>query len=390
MIERIAKQVAQRLHEAGFQALYAGGWVRDYLLGIESNDIDIATDATPDEVVELFPKAILVGAQFGVIRVIEHGHEFEIATFRLDAQYSNGRTPETVHLIRSSKEDALRRDFTINGMFYDPFTEEIIDYVGGQEDLQANIIRTIGNPIERFLEDRLRMIRAIRFANTFNAHIEEKTWEAIQELATTLRPSVSPERIWQELNKIHITKKLSQALRLFEKAGLLREIFPHLKNASNIGSRIELIERTPSDVPLPFLISLLVQSTDSISPEECIASYNASKQEMHMASFLNKLQTTLPIQGDDAFWAELYAHPFFDDALRSLLQNKDDMLLEEHVARKKDLSFWVDRIREKKPIVSASDLLALGHKPGKELGILLKQLAATAINKRIKSKEELL
>ena len=205
----IAKTIVEKLQAAGYVALFAGGAVRDLLMQRPCEDIDIATSAHPHQVMALFKKSIPVGAQFGVVLVIEEGQEFEIATFRSDSQYVDGRHPKTVDLSATMQEDALRRDFTINGMMYDPITEIIYDFVGGQKDLKNQLIKTIGSPHDRFNEDRLRMLRAIRFKNVLGFTMEEETLASLCSLTPHIVPSVSPERIWQELFKMHQKRVLS-------------------------------------------------------------------------------------------------------------------------------------------------------------------------------------
>src|ERR1700685_3736034 len=161
-LRETAAAVGQRLQDAGFGAFVVGGCVRDFLLGREPQDFDIATDARPAQVEKLFSKTIPVGKKFGVIIVVEQGHQFQVATFRAEAEYRDGRRPEKV-FFANAEADALRRDFTVNGLFYDPLTKQIHDWVGGEKDLRAKIIRTIGAPEDRFAEDHLRMLRAVRF-----------------------------------------------------------------------------------------------------------------------------------------------------------------------------------------------------------------------------------
>src|SRR3954470_4481544 len=170
-----AIEIVRRLQAAGFAAFWVGGCVRDVLLGREPYDYDIATDARPEQTEKLFPKIIPVGKQFGVLLIVEDGHEFQIATFRAESDYQDGRRPEQVHF-SDAREDAIRRDFTVNGLFFDPITEQLHDWVGGEKDLRAKIIRTIGSPDERFGEDHLRMLRAIRFAAQLGFEIEPKTF----------------------------------------------------------------------------------------------------------------------------------------------------------------------------------------------------------------------
>ncbi|HVU08188.1 MAG TPA: CCA tRNA nucleotidyltransferase [Verrucomicrobiae bacterium] len=190
----------RQLQAAGFSAFWVGGCVRDFLLGREPDDFDIATDAKPQQVEKLFPKTIAVGKKFGVIVVVENKQQFQVATFRAETDYQDGRRPEKV-VFASAQSDALRRDFTVNGLFYDPTSKQIHDWVGGEKDLRAKIIRTIGQPEERFGEDHLRMLRAIRFAAQLNFEIEPKTFAAIQNLAPKIK-LISAERIRDELLKL--------------------------------------------------------------------------------------------------------------------------------------------------------------------------------------------
>src|ERR1039457_1202224 len=168
----IAKEIVERLQQAGFAAFWVGGCVRDLLLGREAQDFDIATDARPEQVEKLFRKTIPVGRKFGVIIVVEGGQQFQVATFRAEAEYRDGRRPEKI-IFANAEADASRRDFTVNGLFYDPLTQKIHDWVGGEKDLRAKIIRTIGVPEERFGEDHLRMLRAVRFAARLGFEIEQ-------------------------------------------------------------------------------------------------------------------------------------------------------------------------------------------------------------------------
>src|SRR3990170_3940260 len=196
-----AAAVVRRLVGAGHQAYWAGGCVRDLVLGREPSDYDVATSATPPEVLRLYPDAVTVGAQFGVIRVPSGGAEIEVATFRSDHGTLDGRHPREVRYARTPEEDVGRRDFTINGLLYDPLADKYLDFVGGRADLEAGVIRPIGEPAERFAEDRLRLLRAVRFAARFGYRIEEKTWAALRASAAHIT-QVSRERIRDELVKM--------------------------------------------------------------------------------------------------------------------------------------------------------------------------------------------
>lgn len=229
-----ARYIAKVLRDHGYQAVYAGGVVRDKLLGKESHDIDIATSATPDQVEALFEKTIPVGKAFGVVRVLIDGDEFEVATFRSDFG-TDGRRPERVEF-SSIEEDAKRRDFTINGLFYDPIDDKVIDYVGGKGDLEKGVIRFIGDPEARIAEDRLRILRGIRFAVRFGFEIESETYAAIKKHAATVL-EVSAERIQQELIKIIEIGKPRKAMELLFDSGLIKYILPE----------IEVIKGVPQD-----------------------------------------------------------------------------------------------------------------------------------------------
>lgn len=204
--QTIARKIVDRLQGAGFTAFWVGGCVRDFLLGREPQDFDIATDARPEHIEKLFKKTIAVGRKFGVMIVVENKHQFQVATFRAEENYTDGRRPEKV-VFSSAQADARRRDFTINGLFYDPLTEKIHDWVGGERDLHARIIRTIDAPAERFAEDHLRLLRAVRFAAQLNFEIEAETFAAIQSLAPKIK-IISAERIRDELLKLFAAPKV--------------------------------------------------------------------------------------------------------------------------------------------------------------------------------------
>jgi len=226
--QQFAVEVVRQLRAAGYQALFAGGCVRDQLLGNTPKDYDVATDATPEQVIAAFPqrKTLAIGAAFGVIAVVgpRPAGVVEVATFRRDLAYTDGRRPDSVEFC-SPEEDAARRDFTINGMFYDPIEERVLDYVGGQEDLRRGIIRAIGNPRERFTEDKLRLLRAVRFTARLEFQLDDETKKAIQELAPQLA-AVSVERIADELRKMLTVPRRAGGVRLLRETNLLPVIFP--------------------------------------------------------------------------------------------------------------------------------------------------------------------
>lgn len=207
----IAKEIVACLQQAGFTAFWVGGCVRDFLLGREPQDFDIATDAKPEQVEKLFKRTVAVGRKFGVMIVVEGGHQFQVATFRAEADYQDGRRPEKI-IFANAEADASRRDFTVNGLFYDPLTKKIHDWVGGEKDLGAKIIRTIGKPEERFGEDHLRLLRAVRFAAQLDFEIEPKTFAAVKKLAPKIK-IISAERIRDELLKLFSPPQLDRGAR---------------------------------------------------------------------------------------------------------------------------------------------------------------------------------
>jgi poly(A) polymerase len=232
MVEReFALEVVRRLRDAGFAALWAGGCVRDQLLGLEPHDYDVATDARPEQVRPLFRRTVEVGASFGVVEVIGPRYngdhiKVQVATFRTEGPYSDGRRPDHVEFA-SPEADAQRRDFTVNGIFFDPLTGQVLDYVNGQADLRAGILRAIGDPRARFAEDKLRMLRAVRIAARFAFTIEEHTRAAIVEMAPQIGV-VSAERITDEFRKMLVHERRSTAMNLLWDLGLLHAILPEL------------------------------------------------------------------------------------------------------------------------------------------------------------------
>src|SRR5437899_8965433 len=223
-MEETARAIATKLRQHGHIAYFAGGCVRDMVRGLPPKDIDIATDARPEQVQKIFARTYAVGAHFGVIVVLENGLQFEIATFRSDDVYLDGRRPSEVHF-SSPQEDAQRRDFTINGMFFDPAKNEVIDFLGGRADLKAKLIRSIAGRRKRFAEDRLRMLRAIRFATVLEFEIESETWSALQQSSSSIT-EISAERLRDELVRIFLSPQGLRVWDLLDRSALLRAVPP--------------------------------------------------------------------------------------------------------------------------------------------------------------------
>src|SRR4051812_16388453 len=227
VMEQTAREIVRKLRAAGHVAYYAGGCVRDLLRGEVPKDVDVATDARPEMVQRIFPRTYAVGAHFGVIVVLENESQFEVATFRSDGAYLDGRRPVEVHFA-TAQEDAARRDFTINGMFFDPEKNEVIDFVGGRADLDRKLIRAIGDPAQRFAEDRLRMLRAVRFATVLGFEIDPATWEAVVVSAPSIM-QISAERIREELVKIFLSPNRARGWDLLNASGLMGAVLPEIE-----------------------------------------------------------------------------------------------------------------------------------------------------------------
>lgn len=255
-----AEQVCGVLRENGFRALFAGGCVRDMLLGVPSRDFDVATDARPQEVTALFPKTLGVGAAFGVVLVVTQGGPVEVATFRGDGPYLDGRHPSSVEFL-GEREDAMRRDFTINAMFLDPETNDVVDYVGGQADLRARLVRAVGDPETRFFEDHLRLLRAVRFAARLDFALEPATFEAVRSLANNI-VTVSAERIRDELTKMLTEGGARRAFELLDSTGLLEHVLPEIGRMKGIAQPPEF--HPEGDVFVHTL--MLLEYLEGVSP----------------------------------------------------------------------------------------------------------------------------
>lgn len=252
-------QVIRRLNKAGFEALLAGGCVRDMRLGKIPKDYDVATSATPNQVTALFRRTITIGAQFGVVVVLQGRQQIEVATYRSDSDYSDGRRPKGV-VFTNARQDAQRRDFTINGMFLDPVTNNVIDYVGGRRDLERRVIKAIGNPRQRFAEDHLRMLRAIRFACRLQFDIDPGTWKAMQNHAAKIR-NISAERITAELELILTDPNRTRGLQLTWDSGLAKWILPELSRKQfALGSQV--VAQLPKKCCFPLALSALLVDCD--------------------------------------------------------------------------------------------------------------------------------
>ena len=267
---KTAKSIVKILQNNGHKAFFVGGCVRDALLNLEPVEFDITTSATPKDIQIIFDKTVPVGESFGVILVLLKGYKFEVATFRKEENYFDGRHPSNVEYSTSEQDDVIRRDFTINGLLYNPISEELFDYVDGENDLKLGIIKTIGNPLDRFKEDKLRMIRAVRFASRFNFTIDNKTLESIKEVVSDIT-QVSAERIRDELIKITTQKNPGDGLKLLSDTNLLKHIMPDVEAMKGIEQPPEFHPEGDVFVHTCLVLDKLFETTDGIySPELAI------------------------------------------------------------------------------------------------------------------------
>lgn len=389
-----ATTIVSKLVNAGYIAYFAGGWVRDYVMGHPSEDIDIATNASPLEIMNIFPNTILVGLAFGVVIIPMEGHQFEVATFRKDLHYLDGRRPEGIEMA-TPHEDALRRDFTINGMFYDPLEHVIHDHVSGREDIAKGIIRTIGDPYERFFEDRLRMLRAFRFAARFAFTIEPETLEAIRGTADKLFPAVALERVWQEFNKMVAYPRFDQAIVEMHRTDILDIIFPeiqglHIKDLRHfVSSYVHFLPSTPTVLYVMELFPHL-----SLNQKiEIVRRLKATGHDIKILEFFEDVANAIKKEQsgqavDDHKWAHLYAHSQFNVCLHVIaarlpLEEERNAFLHKHNLRYARLEPHVNRIKMHKPLINASFLQQHGIGPGKAMGQLIKDGEKIAINENL-------
>ena len=403
-----AVRVVQQIRDAGFEAVWAGGCVRDQLLGREPKDYDVATSATPDEVCRVLGRrrTLPIGVSFGVITVLgpKSAGQIEVATFRQDASYSDGRHPDMVSFSTAS-EDAQRRDFTINGLFYDPLQDQIIDYVDGVKDLHGGIIRAIGDAALRFNEDKLRMIRAIRFAALFDFSLDPATLAAIQEKATEICV-VSAERIAVELRQILVHSSRVRGMELLRRTGLFRAILPeservgwHPQRASAGWERLlrTLAALLNPTFPLALATVLRELALDDLHPEDLVNEvcqrWRLSNDEKRRATWLVQHEAMLR-RASDMRWPHLQRILIETDILElvelaSLVEFElTGQTIELDFCRNK-LSMSNDRLNPE-PLITGDDLIAHGIPPGKEFRKLLNAVRDAQLDELISTKADAL
>jgi tRNA nucleotidyltransferase/poly(A) polymerase len=426
--ESIASGIVRRLRDAGHVAYYAGGCVRDMLRGVAPKDYDIATSARPEEVQRLFPKTVAVGAHFGVVCVLERGEQFEVATFRSDGAYIDGRHPEAV-TFSSPREDAERRDFTINGMFYDPLAGEVIDFVNGRADLDLRVLRAIGDAASRFREDRLRMLRAVRFATVLEFEIDPGTWEAVQAQAPEIH-AVSAERIREELARIFLSPNRVRGLDLLDQSGLLAQIIPEmlaLKGCEQppqfhpegdvwIHTRL-MLGLLPAQVSVPLVFSVLLHDigkppTWSLDPAEGRIRFNA--HDKVGAGMTRAIMERLRFSRDEieATVEAVDQHMAFKDVKRMRIAKlkrfmarpgfeqemelhrvdcqSSHAMLDNHIFLREKQEEFANEPLIPPPLVNGADLIALGWTPGPKFKEVLEAVQTRQLEKTLTSKEEAL
>ncbi len=426
-MEKTARDVAARLRDSGHIAYFAGGCVRDIVRGQTPKDFDIATDAKPEVVQKLFPRTYAVGAHFGVILVVENGFQFEVATFRSDDAYIDGRHPSAVHF-SSPEEDARRRDFTINGMFYDPVAAKVIDFVGGHVDIAAKLVRAIGDPAQRFAEDRLRMLRAVRFATVLEYEIDKQTWGALFANAASIN-EISAERIRDELMRIFLSPNRTRGWDLLDASGLMRAILPELdvmkgcKQPEQFHPEGDVFAHTrlmlqflPEKVSVPLVFSVLLH--DVAKPRTATVDETGrirfSGHDRLGAEMTEDIMRRLRFSGAEieatvemvrqhmvfkdvpkmrvAKLKRFMARPTFEDELElhrvdcegshGMLDNYDFLL------RKRE-EFANEPIIPP-PLVRGDDLIALGLKPSPKFGEILEAVETRQLEGNLRTREEAL
>jgi poly(A) polymerase len=389
MTEReFATDVVRRLRAAGHAALFAGGCVRDRLLGHEPDDYDVATDATPEQVQQLFKRTVAVGANFGVVEVLgPKPLKVQVATFRSDGSYSDGRRPDAV-VFSSPEEDAKRRDFTINGMFFDPLEDKVIDYVGGQADLKAGVLRAIGDPRQRFVEDKLRMLRAVRFATRFQLRPDPATADAIRTMAGDIKV-VSTERIADELRKLLTDARRADGARLLADVGLLATLLPEVTDAPKA---VRVLEALPADASFELALASILQDLDSRDAGRICLRFKLSNAERERIEWLvrhhNYLCGCLSLSGSRL--KPVLAHGGIHDLLalhRANAAAAGESLDHVEFCEQK-LREWPRELLNPPPLITGEDLLALGVKQGPAFKRILDAVRAAQLDGTIKTKEE--
>ena len=402
---QFALQVTRQLQQAGFEALWAGGCVRDQLLGLTPKDYDVATSALPEQVRQLFgkPRTLPIGAAFGVITVLgpKSAGQIEVATFRSDGEYADGRHPDSVQF-STAKHDALRRDFTINGLFYDPVHDQVHDYVDGLRDLESKIIRAIGSPFKRIREDKLRMLRAVRFAATFSFELESATASAVKESSSQINV-VSAERIAMELRRmlVHPNRRLAvQLLRetLLDRAILSNEIRLAVNTTWPSDGTCKMLDALETDsFPVALAAWLAELNSQSIEVASICRHWKLSNVETDATLWLLETDPLIRV-ATQLPWPKLQRqliHPLAADAVElaraTTAAITDDRSRADAIAGVRfctERLAWTPAELNPDPLLAGDDLIALGMMPGPHFKVVLETVRDAQLEKKISSKQQ--
>ena len=383
-----AYKVVRQLHKEGYTALFAGGCVRDRLLNRPAKDYDVVTDAVPEQVTKCFRRTLQIGAQFGVVMVLTGGQQVEVATFRTEGGYQDGRHPDYVEF-GSATEDASRRDFTVNGMFYDPITKEVLDFVNGQQDLKKKVLRTIGDPDERFGEDYLRMLRAVRFAVKLQFSIDPATWSAIQKHASRIT-GVSAERLAAELEQILSHPNRAEGVQLLTDSGLATAIFDIDQGDSAIfGKRV--LKQLPQAVDFPLSMAAFWAGYETKTAlDQCKKLKLSNDHLKHIRFLLQKRDVLLDAEMPISKLKLLMHEPYFWDLLSlqkavQAAKGESDQPLKQIRKRAMDID---EKDVRPTPLLNGHELISLGATPGPMVGQLSQEMYIVQLEGHLKTKAQ--
>jgi len=386
--KQAAIKIIKTLHRNGFEALLAGGCVRDMLLGRAAKDYDVATNAKPQQIIKLFERTLKVGAKFGVVIVLLDDKQIEVATFRAETGYQDGRHPQNVRFTDAA-EDAARRDFTINGMFYEPLEKKVIDFVGGKIDLKKKIVRTIGRPEERFAEDYLRMLRAVRFATQLDFEIESKTLNAVCKYAARIC-KISGERICMELEAVLTDPNRADGLRLMERAGLVKQIFPGL-TGEQIRLAIKVLNGLKRKINFAIaLAALFVGCPTEFALEKIKVLKLSRNQTKHIKFLLTNRGKLLDDKMSLAQLKLILSEPYFRDLyeLQRALQRAENKSIGPLVKLRRRIRKLGDIELRPKPLLDGFELIKLGACPGPLLGRLAEEMYIAQLENTLQTKQQ--
>jgi len=386
--KQAAIKIIKTLHRNGFEALLAGGCVRDMLLGRAAKDYDVATNAKPQQIIKLFERTLKVGAKFGVVIVLLDDKQIEVATFRAETGYQDGRHPQNVRFTDAA-EDAARRDFTINGMFYEPLEKKVIDFVGGKIDLKKKIVRTIGRPEERFAEDYLRMLRAVRFATQLDFEIESKTLNAVCKYAARIC-KISGERICMELEAVLTDPNRADGLRLMERAGLVKQIFPGL-STEQISLAIKVLNGLKRKINFAIaLAALFVGCPTEFALEKIKVLKLSRNQTKHIKFLLTNRGKLLDDKMSLAQLKLILSEPYFRDLyeLQRALQRAENKSIGPLVKLRRRIRKLGDIELRPKPLLDGFELIKLGACPGPLLGRLAEEMYIAQLENTLQTKQQ--